>query len=161
MSNDYQAALLSRRGFLQAALSIPCLTVLSGTVSFAEEIREGVVEPTAEEAKAAIDAMRATSASNVTPERLAACETLQRSVDRLRAAEFGEYFHSNAEDARKWEEERAILRYLNASFDKAIDEIKETSVPEGSVVLWHIDGCRHQWQGRYLHGRRSSQQRGL
>ena len=138
MNGDYQTALLSRRRFLQGAVSIPCLTVLSGTVNWAEEVRAGVVEPTAEEAEAAIAAMIATSASNVTPERLAACETLQRSVDRLRAAEFGEYFRSNADEARKWEEERAILRYLNASFEKAIGEIKETTVPEGSVVLWHI-----------------------
>ncbi len=138
MNADYKTRLLSRRGFLQTALSIPLLTNFFDSAGYAEIIRADAVEPTVKEAEAAIATMNATSAKKVTSERLAACETIQRSVDRLRAAEFVEYFNSNAEEARRWEEERAVLRFLNASFEKAIGEIRETSVPEGSVVMWHI-----------------------
>lgn len=138
MNVERLRALLNRRVFLQRALSLPFLPLLAERVGFAEEPKPGIVEPTADEAKAAIEAMFATNATNVTPERLAACATIQRSVDRLRAAEFASYFSADAQAAREFEEERAVLRFLNASFDKAIREIRETQVQEGTVVFWHI-----------------------
>ena len=128
----------TRRDFIQTALLAPSvLSILGNSLCFAEDIKPGVTEPNVEETLAAIKAMNATSASNVTPERLAACDTIQRSVDRLRASEFGEYFKSDAETAKKWEEERGVLRFLNASFDKVLTEIRETKVAEGRVALWH------------------------
>lgn len=135
---------LTRRGFLQAALFSPAvLSVLgvgtgSSGVCFGEDLREGAVEPTVEEALKAIEAMNETSMLDVTQERLDACAVLQNSVDRLRAAEFGKYFRSTPEEAKAEEDKRAILRFLNSSFDKVLKELTETEVPEGSVMLWHV-----------------------
>ena len=139
-TDDFRTpAIERRRDFLRMALATPCLLALTGGgLSFAEDVDPNLVEPTAEEALAAIDAMIRTSATNVTSERLDAAHTLQRSVDRLRASEFGTYFKSSPEEAARWENERAILRYLNASFDKAFAEIKETKAEENTVVFWHL-----------------------
>lgn len=129
----------TRRDFIQTALFAPSvLSILGDSLCFAEDIKPGVSEPSVEETLAAIKAMNATSASNVTPERLAACATIQRSVDRLRASEFGEYFKSDAETAKRWEEDRGVLRFLNASFDKVLTEVRETKVAEGRVALWQV-----------------------
>ena len=129
----------SRRHFLRTILATPCLCALApSAISLAEEVDPSIVEPSAEEALKAIDAMYRTSAFNATPERLDATRTIQRSVDRLRAAEFDSYFESSREDAAKEEENRAVLRYLNSSFDKVLNELKETKVDDNSVVFWHV-----------------------
>jgi len=130
----------SRRVFLRSALIATsyALTTFDETKLWAEDLKPGATEPTIEEAQEAIAALNATVASNVTPERLSATQTIQRSVDRLRAAEFNKYFASSSEDARNFEEERAVLRYLNASFDKVLREFQETTANEGEVVFWHI-----------------------
>ena len=132
-------AIHPRRDFLRMALAAPCLLAFAGTdLTYAEDVDPNLVEPTPEEARDAIDAMLRTSAKNVTSERLDAARTFQRSVDRLRANEFNEYFNSTPEDAARWENERAILRYLNASFDKTLAELKETTAEENTVVIWHL-----------------------
>lgn len=130
---------LTRREFILASAFSPAIAAaLSGGLSFGEELRAGAVEPTGAEANAAIEKFFATSASNVTSERLSACDAIQNSVDRLRASEFEKYFKSSAEEAKKAEEERAVLRFLNASFDKVLAEFQETKVEEGQVVFWHV-----------------------
>ena len=130
---------LGRRDFLRMALAGTCLwNAVEFDAILAEEIKAGVTEPTLDEVLTAIERMNATSAFNVTSERLEAAATLQRSVDRLRAAEFNEYFQSAPDVATKWENERGILRYLNVSFDKAVQEMRETVVPDGSVAIWHV-----------------------
>jgi len=131
---------LSRRDFLRSALlaSSCALAAFDESFLWAEDLKPGVVEPTVEEAQEAIAALNATVATNVTPERLNATQTIQRSVDRLRAAEFEDYFKASTEEARTWEEERAVLRYLNASFDKVLREFQETKPNEGEVVFWHL-----------------------
>lgn len=132
-------AIHPRRDFLRMALASPCLWALANCdLGLAEDVDPNLVEPTAEEADAAISAMIRTSATDVSSERLDAAHTLQRSVDRLRASEFGDYFKSSPEEAARWENERAILRYLNASFDKALGEIRETKAEENTVVFWHL-----------------------
>ncbi len=138
MSSNIQSP--SRRDFLRMTLAAPCLLAAAGYgVSFAEDVDPGIIEPTADEAAKAIAAMNNSSAWNVTEARLEATQTLQRSVDRLRAKEFGAYFNAEtAEEAAKWESERAILRYLNESFDKVLREMKETTAEENTVVFWHI-----------------------
>ncbi|MDO5308208.1 MAG: hypothetical protein Q4G03_01755 [Planctomycetia bacterium] len=140
MKNESTSSLqISRRTLLQTALASSCL--LSGLDSpwaFAEDIKEGVTEPTSQEVARAIDIMARTTSDNVTSERLEACETIQRSVDRLRAKEFSTYFNSSAEEASRWENERGVLRYLNASFDKILEEIPKTEVAANTVVLWHV-----------------------
>ncbi len=140
---DRSDIVLTRRNFLQTALAAPIvLGVMNASgddaLCFAEDLRADAIEPTVEEALKAIDAMNSTSSTNVTSERLAACDVLQNSVDRLRAAEFNKYFKSSPDEASKAEEERAILRFLNASFDKVLKELAETEVPEGRVVLWQV-----------------------
>ena len=141
--NGTAPARTTRRRFLTNAFA----SALTGAVAasyfdagalFGEEIPPGVVEPTAEEISAAIAAMNATTAENPTSARLDACDVLQRSVDRLRAKEFKEYFDADPERAAKWERERGILRYLNESFDKVLRELRETRAEDGSVVFWHL-----------------------
>ena len=132
-------AIHPRRDFLRMALTAPCLLALAGTeFVYAEDVDPSIVEPTLKEALDAIAAMTRTSAKDVTVDRLDAAHTLQRSVDRLRASEFNDYFKSSPEDAARWENERAILRYLNASFDKALAELKGTTAEENTVVIWHL-----------------------
>ncbi len=139
MESTRMGLTLDRRDFLRAALAGTCLW---GAFDFdalmAEEIKAGVTEPTVDEILIAIDRMNRTSAFNVTTERLEAAATLQRSVDRLRAQEFNEYFKSSPEEAAKWESERGVLRYLNVSFDKAVQEMRETTVSRGTVAIWHV-----------------------
>ena len=130
--------MLTRREFLLAGLATPCFIGLTERLSLAEDLREGAVEPTVEEALAAIRTLTSTAATSVTAERRAACDVIQNSVDRLRAAEFEEYFKSSPEEAKRWEDERAVLRFLNASFDKVLAEFRETTVADGGVVLWQI-----------------------
>ena len=68
----------TRRDFIQTALLAPSvLSILGNSLCFAEDIKPGVTEPSVEETLAAIKAMNATSATNVTPERLAACDTIR------------------------------------------------------------------------------------
>ncbi|MBR5626501.1 MAG: MBL fold metallo-hydrolase [Thermoguttaceae bacterium] len=136
---DYPKHVVSRRGFLRLAFISPCLLTWSGENRlFAEDPVPGVVEPTPEEIDAAIQTLNTTHADNVTEPRRAATETIQRSVDRLRAREFTEYFKSSGEDAARWENERGVLHYLNVSFDKVMAEMTATPVPEGNVVFWHV-----------------------
>ena len=127
---------LTRRAILQLAAASPCL--LFAPLSFGEDVDPNLVEPTPDETARAIDAMFRTRADHVDQTRRDACATIQRSVDRLRASEFGEYFRSDAETAARWESERAVLRYLNESFDKALKEIAEERVSPNRVVFWHI-----------------------
>ncbi len=131
---------LSRRDFLRSALIASSYALITFDKQFlcAEDLKPGVVEPTVEEAQEAIAVLNQTVATNVTPERLKATQTIQRSVDRLRASEFSKYFNESPEEARLWEEERAVLRFLNASFDKVLQEFQETIPNEGEVVFWHI-----------------------
>ena len=129
---------LARREFLRMAFAAPCALGLGETVAHAEDLKPGVTEPNPAEIARAIDAMNRTAATNVTSERLAAAETLQRSVDRLRAAEFNEYFKSDSATAECWERERGILKFLDLSFDKILAELRTTKVEDGTVVFWHV-----------------------
>ncbi|MBQ9372301.1 MAG: hypothetical protein IJU03_08925 [Thermoguttaceae bacterium] len=135
MRTEYR---LARREFLRIAAVAPCAFGLWESAALAEDVKPGVTEPTADEVARAIEAMNSTVATNVTPDRLAAAETLQRSVDRLRAAEFDEYFSSDAETAKRWENERGILKFLDLSFDKILEELRATKVEDGTVVFWHV-----------------------
>ena len=131
--------IFDRREFMRYAIGGACAWAVAPEFeTFAEDVKPGVTEPTSEEIEKAIAAMYATRATDVTPERRAAATTLQRSVDRLRAAEFGEYFKSDAQEAKRWENERGILRYLNDAFDKVLREFQTTTVEDGSVALWHV-----------------------
>ncbi len=95
-------------------------------------------EPTADEIDAAIRVLSETAGPKWSNERKAAAITIQRSVDRLEAKDFNDYFNGSAENAARWVKERGVLRFLDAGFDKILREVPTTEVAEGTVVFWQI-----------------------
>lgn len=135
---DLLERIVSRRFFLKlVAISTFATSARDKIVCLGEEVRPGAVEPSVEEALKAIDALNRTSAFQVDSERLAAFDVIQNSVDLLRASDYNAYYKSSEEEARKEEEKRAVLRFLNVSFDKVLREVQQTTVEKG-VVFWHV-----------------------
>lgn len=105
--------------------------------AFGAEYTDGP-EPTAEEIDAAIRVLSETSGPKWSDERMNAAITIQRSVDRLEARDFNDYFNGSAENAARWIKERGVLRFLDSGFDKILREVPTTEVAEGTVVFWQI-----------------------
>ena len=105
--------------------------------AFGAEYTDGP-EPTAEEIDAAIRVLSETSGPKWSDERMNAAITIQRSVDRLEARDFNDYFNGSVENAARWIKERGVLRFLDAGFDKILREVPTTEVAEGTVVFWQI-----------------------
>ena len=144
MNGLTQNGAATRREFLKrTALIWSALATATGVGSsdwvriFAAEFSDGP-EPTADEIAAAIRVLSETSGPKWSDERLKAALTIQRSVDRLEAKDFNDYFNGSAENAARWIAERGVLRFLDAGFDKILREVPTTEVAEGTVVFWQI-----------------------
>ncbi|MBQ7814582.1 MAG: MBL fold metallo-hydrolase, partial [Thermoguttaceae bacterium] len=144
MNGSTQNGAATRREFLKrTALIWGALATATGVGAsdweriFAAEFTDGP-EPTADEIAAAIRVLSETSGPKWSDERLKAALTIQRSVDRLEAKDFNDYFNGSPENAARWIAERGVLRFLDAGFDKILREVPTTEVAEGTVVFWQI-----------------------
>ncbi len=144
MNGSTQNGAATRREFLKrTALIWGALATATGVGAsdwgriFAAEFTDGP-EPTVDEIDAAIRVLSETSGPKWSDERLKAALTIQRSVDRLEAKDFNDYFNGSAENAARWIAERGVLRFLDAGFDKILREVPTTEVAEGTVVFWQI-----------------------
>ncbi|MBP3531724.1 MAG: MBL fold metallo-hydrolase [Thermoguttaceae bacterium] len=144
MNGSTQNGAATRREFLKrTALIWGALATANGVGAsdwkriFAAEFSDGP-EPTADEIAAAIRVLSETSGPKWSDERLKAALTIQRSVDRLEAKDFNDYFNGSPENAARWIAERGVLRFLDAGFDKILREVPTTEVAEGTVVFWQI-----------------------
>lgn len=88
----------------------------------------------------ALDAAKRVWAGDVydrkSPSRLKDLETLQHAVDMTSAADAVKFVHDGADDALF--AKAPALAVINAGIDRAIREIPETVVEEGSVAVWYL-----------------------
>lgn len=79
-----------------------------------------------------------TSCRNLVPERVKAMEFMQQIADSCSNTYFNTYYRCTDMQECARMEESGILRFHKKAFDKIYNEIPETKVKKGTVVIWQL-----------------------
>lgn len=85
---------------------------------------------------AAVEALNRTSPFLLNTERLTALKQFETFSDSFSKASFGQYLKATDEASVDMEYTTPILYSYGRAFDKVLDEVKNTQVPNGSAAVW-------------------------
>jgi len=85
-----------------------------------------------------IKSLWSTSLYNVNAERLGAMNQMQAYIDNCSDKQFSQYLSLSTAAERRTAEEGNVLHFYQAAMDKVVNEIPQTKVEQGTVVIWHL-----------------------